>query len=992
MLNSIRRLCHLPTASIRTYVLAVMLIAALPISLLMSGQVWVQSNINRQRLLDEVVQSAASISQSVDREIQSSVDVLKILSYQDDIQHGDYQAFGQLLRRQPLLKKGWNSIYLKSAAGEMLLDSAHPGGAPPSAAQGAPEMHQWAVSNLLREDDGTFATAIEVPVIIDGEPRLYLGARLSFTVWQRIIMDSAPAEPGRTALIDRNFRMMARNRMPEKFIGTEVAKGNQALMRSRPSGLEKLVTVENDTSLVGWATVPASGWIVAVGMPTRPLDVIHAKTLLMAIATVGSCLGLGFLISFLVAQKLIKPLRRLAGHDISMSSETIAVREIAILRDSLAEARRQEEENRELIRRKGELLEKKAAEFEAVLLGSPIGLAFAHDRECRYVTHNEAMSKLFGGAERQDEAAVLYQGVLLRPDQRPLQRAAASGETITGMELEVRAPGREPIFVIASAIPLLDERRQPQGAVGAVMDITARKLSEKHLLIAERKLRESQRLVDLAQETGHVGFFQYVVDERSVVWTPGQSMLFGFSETQDLGSLAAWTRRIDGEDWRRTLRTVRRSVAAGEEIGKVDYCVHLPDGSSRWLSSRLRIIYDQGKPQHIVGVTVDMTEQKIAERERDALVARAEEARREAEAANRSKDEFLAMLGHELRNPLSAIGCSTEVLNQVDGNTEIARTARGIIARQTRHLSHMMDDLLDVSRVMAGRVEMPRYPLALDALADRVVNTLALSGELREHRVVPDLHEAWIEGNATRMEQIVNNLVINAVKYTPAGGRIDVRVAREDGEAVLEVADDGPGIPPELLPRIFDLFIQGKRSLDRRGGGLGIGLTLVRRLVEMHHGRIVAGNRSPGTGTLMRVTLPAIEPQVLREQPPAGDAGHRRPRRIVVVDDNEDIVASLTELLRAEGHTVFGAHDGRGGLDMILQLAPDVAVVDIGLPEFTGYEIARICRGSGFRGKLVAFSGYGNESDRQKALSAGFDEHLLKPVPVGKLMRIILDD
>jgi CheY-like chemotaxis protein len=243
----------------------------------------------------------------------------------------------------------------------------------------------------------------------------------------------------------------------------------------------------------------------------------------------------------------------------------------------------------------------------------------------------------------------------------------------------------------------------------------------------------------------------------------------------------------------------------------------------------------------------------------------------------------------------------------------------------------------------------------------------------------------WIDADATRIEQVMSNLVTNALKYTPAGGRIAVRVHRQGDQALLEVSDNGPGIPPTLLPRIFDLFVQGERTLDRRTGGLGIGLTLARRLVELHGGTIDA--QSSPSGSTFSVRLPAIEAPVVVEAP-RRDIDLQR-RSVVLVEDNEDALESLRTMLELDGHTVVTARDGVSGLRTVLELRPDVAVVDVGLPGMTGLEVAKRSRGAGFAGLMIAISGYGRAQDVRQARESGFDAHLVKPINASDLQRLM---
>jgi CheY-like chemotaxis protein/anti-sigma regulatory factor (Ser/Thr protein kinase) len=287
--------------------------------------------------------------------------------------------------------------------------------------------------------------------------------------------------------------------------------------------------------------------------------------------------------------------------------------------------------------------------------------------------------------------------------------------------------------------------------------------------------------------------------------------------------------------------------------------------------------------------------------------------------------------------------------------------------------------------VISGKVLLTRRTLDLSIVAQRVLSTLEVTGEAQRHVLEMDLNRAWVDADGTRLEQVFGNLVTNALKYTPVGGRIHVSVRNEDNSAVLQVSDNGPGIPPTLLPRVFDLFVQGERSLDRRTGGLGIGLTLAKRMVELHGGTIQADSSS--RGSTFTVRLPAVEP------PAVSDTQQRRHelsrRSVVLVEDNEDALESLRVMLELDGHTVVTARDGVSGLRTVLDLRPDVAVVDVGLPGMTGLELAKRSRGAGFAGLMIAVSGYGRETDVRQARESGFDAHLVKPINVTELQRLM---
>lgn len=366
-----------------------------------------------------------------------------------------------------------------------------------------------------------------------------------------------------------------------------------------------------------------------------------------------------------------------------------------------------------------------------------------------------------------------------------------------------------------------------------------------------------------------------------------------------------------------------------------------------------------------------------------------------AEAASRAKDEFFAMLGHELRNPLAPILSALELMQQGEGG-DFAR-GRAIIGRQVDHLSRLVDDLLDVSRIARGKVELKLGRVDLSKVVEEAVEPCRSLFSQRGHQLELDVAEGlFLDGDATRLVQVVSNLLTNAAKYTPPGGRVCVRGRRLEGEVVLEVQDSGIGISAAMLPRIFELFVQEPQAIDRAQGGLGLGLAIVRGLVEQHGGAVSASSAGLGHGTTVRVSLPASvrsTSDLIRTMPAA------RPRkaiaqngmRILVVDDNEDAADMLAEALIRRGYTARAAHDSASALRIAAELQPELAFLDIGLPVMSGYELAGHLRALPGLAEveLVALTGYGQESDRQRAREAGFHHHLVKPVALSTIERLL---
>ena len=390
--------------------------------------------------------------------------------------------------------------------------------------------------------------------------------------------------------------------------------------------------------------------------------------------------------------------------------------------------------------------------------------------------------------------------------------------------------------------------------------------------------------------------------------------------------------------------------------------------------------------------------------EAEALKRRLEEQRlhaaelerlnRRLEEDDRRKDEFIAVLGHELRNPLAPLVNGLELLETADG--ESVDRARHVMRRQVDHLIRLVDDLLDMSRVSRGKIELRRRPLRAGALLDQAIALAMPAIKERGHTLAAerDGEQLVIDGDEVRLTQVLANLLNNAARYTEPGGRISLAVRARDGGVEFCVSDNGRGIPTELLPRVFDLFVQERQG----GGGLGIGLTLVKQLVGMHDGRVEASSEGPGRGSEFRVWLPASPDQSLplavdNDDIPTTmpEAGPLRALHVALVEDNDDVRVLMGEVLESWGHEVRQASTGAVGVDLILEQRPDIAFIDIGLPDMDGYELARQVRSALGHDKplLVALSGFSQRRDRERASSAGFDDHLAKPANPADLRRLL---
>ena len=423
-------------------------------------------------------------------------------------------------------------------------------------------------------------------------------------------------------------------------------------------------------------------------------------------------------------------------------------------------------------------------------------------------------------------------------------------------------------------------------------------------------------------------------------------------------------------------------TAKGYSLGAVDYILSpiQPD----ILRSKVRVFVELHKLQQ---------QSRIMAEERLAL-ERAESARKTAEEANRLKDEFIAMLSHELRNPLAPIRTANDVIRRLAAPEPKIALATDMIERQVTHLVRLVDELLDMARIGRGRITLTREHLDLGKIVTHGFEPVRPMIASRQQTLTIKLPPApvWISGDAFRLSQVITNLANNACKYTPEGGHIEVEASAHQGEAVIVVRDTGVGIEPQLLPRIFELFVQGERSLDRSEGGMGIGLALAQQLVQLHQGRIEAHSEGSGKGAVFTVWLPCINPVALGAPAPVAASAHAHAhRRVLIVDDNADAAESIALLLQLSGHETRVVTESARVIPACAEFEPQVVILDIGLPVIDGYQLARELRRR--YGKpdltLIAITGYGQVQDHERSRDAGFDHHFVKPVSPDKLEAVI---
>jgi two-component system CheB/CheR fusion protein len=501
------------------------------------------------------------------------------------------------------------------------------------------------------------------------------------------------------------------------------------------------------------------------------------------------------------------------------------------------------------------------------------------------------------------------------------------------------------------------------------------------------RLEVGEERLRLALDAAHMGVWDWNLATGDIKPSRSLEAIFGLPPGGFGGTYASFEELVHPDDRGRVNAALATAVEQGTGY-EAEYRTMWADGSVHWIAARGQFLRDaSGRPVRMLGVGTDVTTRKqLEEKLRD-------HAGRLAEADQR-KDEFLAMLAHELRNPLAPVLHALELLRLAGGDPADVERARAVLDRQIRHLVRLVEDLLDISRITWGKIALRTERVELVRIVASAEEIARPQLEMRRHRLTIALppEPVWLDADATRLAEVLANLLDNAAKYTPEGGSVWLTAERALTQVVIRVRDTGSGMSPQVLARAFDLFAQGEPTLDRPHGGLGIGLTLVRRLVELHGGRVAAASDGPGLGTEVTLWLPvAAEPAASRPEPLPAAAPRGEPRRLLVVDDNLDAAESLALLLAAQGHEVRRAHSGPEALAVARDFVPEVILLDIGLPGMDGYEVARSVRGDRAlrHCQVIAVTGYGRDEDRRRSREAGFDHHLVKPVTLAALKAVL---
>jgi PAS domain S-box-containing protein len=633
-----------------------------------------------------------------------------------------------------------------------------------------------------------------------------------------------------------------------------------------------------------------------------------------------------------------------------------------------------------------EQAESERRRLDAVLEAAPVGIALA-DINGKLILDNPENRLIWGERpipKSVDEYAgwkgywadgSTRHGRLLEPHEWPLARALTGERSPHDIiEIEPFGVAGQRRTIVLHAVPIRDSSQHIVGGIVAQMDITGQVRAEAALRESEARFRTiANAMPQMVWSTLPDGYHDYYNQQ----WYDYIGMPEGSTDGKGWnGILHPEDQPIAWDRWQHSLQT--------GEVYEIQYRLRHHSGQYRWVLGRaLPVRDDAGRITRWMGTCTDIHDQKLAEEE--------------LRESGQRKDDFLAMLAHELRNPLAPIHAAAELLTLAGYDEKRARQASEIITRQVDHMTDLINDLLDVSRVTRGLVILDQEIVDLQGVITGALEQARPLIETKQHKlwVRTAFGSAHVKGDKTRLVQIIANLLTNAAKYTPQGGQIELVLDIKSTKAEIRISDNGIGIEPTLLPHIFKLFTQGQRTPDRAQGGLGLGLSLVKSLTNLHGGQVIAHSEGLGKGSVFTLILPLSEKEDSHQSDDNSSKqllGQKAdPVSLMIVDDNLDAATSLASLLEAAGHEVIVCESGKTALEAVAKGAPQVFILDIGLPDMDGYEIAKRLRNNPFTATsvLIALTGYGQDHDRMRSKAAGFDHHFVKPIDTHQLATIL---
>jgi signal transduction histidine kinase/ActR/RegA family two-component response regulator len=991
--------------SVRTFLTWLVLACLLPGVI---GAVFLFLHQYRQALAQQetqVLQTTRALVQAVDNHLLTGQALAQALSTSDSLAEENFARFHQRARESIALSGLGTNIVLRTQAGEQVLNTAVDFGEPlPTAAfpeqvrevfeTGKPTVSDVFVGPVLKRP----LVSVDVPILRDGEIVYALGVGILPEHFNRTMKTQALPAGWVAAVLDSSGTIAGRTHSADQFVGRKAVPAllDQVMASLEGSGV---ATTQEGTPVLSFHTrSPVTGWSVAIGIPHQAMHAALGRPLTLLALGMAALFATSLMLAWLVGGRIARSVTALTAPASALGEgQALAVPPVHL--KEAAEVGRAIERAADLLREREATIAAREAEVAEAHALARFG-TWTWDVASGEVHTSASVPRIYG---REVPPFPEQRGTLLSVESwdrvNEAQGAMAHSGSSYDLELQVNHGSGRTIWINAKGEAVKNEQGDVVSLRGTIQDITERKTQAEALqksrndaLQAARQADAERRQLDAVLEAVPVGIIVAGAGGLPQKENPAHARLWGrpVSMSQRLGAHEPRTgwwadgsvrhgRRIEAHEW--ALARALRGEDAPHDVIEIETFDTPP---------LQRIVITSGAPIRdasgtIIGAVVavmDITDQVRAEHE--------------LRQADRRKDEFLAMLAHELRNPLAPIAAAADLLRLPGADASRVAHASTVIARQVRHMTGLIDDLLDVSRVTRGLVKLERQKLdAVRILADAVEQARPLI-EARAHRLIVDTppQAAFVFGDQKRLVQAITNLLNNAAKFTPTGGEIALRAEVDNEHVKISVTDSGIGMAPELVERAFELFGQGERTADRSQGGLGIGLALVKSLTELHGGTASASSAGTDRGSRFVVCLPRMIEEVEvaeSRQDPVSVQSSDRALKVLVVDDNADAAQMLAMFVEALGHTVSVELSALAGLRRARAELPHVCLLDIGLPEMDGNELARRLRSQPAMADsvLIAVTGYGQESDRERSVAAGFDHHLIKPVDTNRLASIL---
>lgn len=1025
------------SVQLRSRLLTIALAGILPLALVAGlGLVSIindQKQLAKQRSLEATRLAATAI----ELELVRSLNVLQALSQSPLLDAGDIDTFAEMVRRVLPTVPGWHSLLIIAPTGEVLhrvslQQVAESGGiAEPGSLAELLRTEQPQVGNMGKGPRGSWGVPLRVPVRVGDEVRYVLTAVLEPQAIADVIGNRRLPEGWVTTVLDANGLRIARSRHHIESLGQPASPTLVELLKedTADEGTGMSTTIEGVSAFTAFVRLYPSRWVVATGVPT---DVVQAGAV-RAFTLYGGGLLLSLLFAVAAAlfatRRINGPMRQLRraaqaigrgeSVDEALESEIEELREVGRALVAAAQARRESEAERDNMLSRLELaqqdLTEQVSDLQALqALGNQLlqlptldaqlqtiveVLCELHGAEHGLLTLSEGENTLRVHASKGFSPASLEQMNSLPTEQRADIAAVRQGQRVTLADIEAKPclAGLMPIaraegFRSLHATPV---RHSDGGVLGSltVHLPEARLPTEREIRLADLAAGLAAIFIDRARAQSKAGMFeqrlQVALDSSTVPFSilstirdaSGQviDFLLSFINTTGAAALRGTVTELTGRRLTEVLGPEANTQALETLVAvathQQPHDIELRStafGGERWV----RLVATPFE-QSIAVWFADVTDAKHQEQ---AILE-----------ADRRKDEFLATLAHELRNPLAPIRLAAGLFGSPGASEAQKLRSQQIIERQVRHMALLLDDLFDISRITLGKLVLRKESLNLGAVIEAAVETARAKIESRQHELIVELptQPVLLDADPLRLEQILVNLLNNAAKFTEPGGRIRISAALVGDTAVVSVIDNGLGIERQHLKLIFERFAQVPTSRAQVNTGLGIGLALAKGLADLHGGDIRVSSAGLGQGAEFRLSLPALPAQTSTWPSPAPQETVRAAQRVLIADDNRDIAEIMAEVLRLEGHEVHLAYDGTEAFERYQQFKPQVVLLDIGMPGLRGDDVARMIRAEDVQVRLVAITGWGQPSDKENAIAAGFDVHLTKPVDIEHLVEVV---